>query len=238
MTLNHYTLLSLIFLALSLMMKSIPLLEIEILKFFNSLMFNETFFSYFTEIGNGLICLAITIPLLSLISHKTTLNNVKAQTLVFVGIGVGVIVKGLKELTSIYAVRPGYYEFDDIVYLEPIYSYSSFPSGHAASMFSLFFVWISLSFRNIKIKYAGFLINMILLFVLLVSLSRVVVAAHWLSDVLGSIAIAFLTLNAINMKVFRNILFESKVAKFSSFFLIVAAWAYIIFTGTIYEYEF
>ena len=80
-----------------------------------------------------------------------------------------------------------------------------------------------MSFRNIKIKYAGFLINMILLFVLLVSLSRVVVAAHWLSDVLGSIAIAFLTLNAINMKVFRNILFESKVAKFSSFFLIVAA---------------
>ena len=56
MRLNNYTLLSLIFLALSLMMKSIPLLDIEMLKFFNSLMFSEAFFSYFTEIGNGLIC--------------------------------------------------------------------------------------------------------------------------------------------------------------------------------------
>ena len=79
---------------------------------------------------------------------------------------------------------------------------------------------------------------LLLLFALLVSLSRVVVAAHWLSDVLGSIAIAFLALNAINEKVFRNILYESKVAKFSSFFLIGIAWAYIILTGTIYEYEF
>jgi len=238
MRLNNYTLLSLIFLALSLMMKSIPLLDIEMLKFFNSLMFSEAFFSYFTEIGNGLICLAITIPLLSLISHKTKLNNVKVQTMVFVIFGVGLIVKGFKELTSMFFVRPGYYEFDDIVYLEPVYSYSSFPSGHAATIFSLFFVWISLTFRNTKIKHANFLINMILLFALLVSLSRVVVAAHWLSDVLGSIAIAFLALNAINEKVFRNILYESKVAKFSSFFLIGIAWAYIILTGTIYEYEF
>ena len=234
MKVNPYILLSLIFLALSLTMKSIPQLDIQVLKFFNTLMFNKTFFSYFTEIGNGLVCLAVTVPLLSMVSSKTQLNNVKVQTLVFVGLGVGLIVKSLKELTSLFAVRPGFYEFEDVTYLEPVYLYSSFPSGHAATIFSLFFVWVSLAFRNTKISHANLIITILLIFALLVSLSRVIVAAHWLSDVLGSIALAFVALNAIRFKVFKNILFESKVAKFSSFFLIGAAWTYIISTGSIY----
>ena len=234
MKVNPYILLSLIFLALSLTMKSIPYLDIQVLKFFNTLMFNKTFFSYFTEIGNGLVCLAITVPLLSIVSYKTQLNNVKVQTLVFVGLGVGLIVKALKELTSLFAVRPGFYEFEDVAYLEPVYLYSSFPSGHAATIFSLFFVWVSLAFRNTKISHANLIITVLLIFALLVSLSRVIVAAHWLSDVLGSIALAFAALNAIRFKVFKNILFESKVAKFSSIFLIGAAWTYIISTGSIY----
>ena len=234
MKVNPYILLSLIFLALSLTMKSIPQLDIQLLKFFNTLMFNKTFFSYFTEIGNGLVCLAITVPLLSIVSSKTQLNNVKVQTLVFVGLGVGLIVKSLKELTSLFAVRPGFYEFEDVTYLEPVYLYSSFPSGHAATIFSLFFVWVSLAFRNTKISHSNLIITNLLIFALLVSLSRVIVAAHWLSDVLGSIALAFVALNAIRFKVFKNILFESKVAKFSSFFLIGAAWTYIISTGSIY----
>ena len=221
MKVNPYILLSLIFLALSLTMKSIPQLDIQVLKFFNTLMFNKTFFSYFTEIGNGLVCLAVTVPLLSMVSSKTQLNNVKVQTLVFVGLGVGLIVKSLKELTSLFAVRPGFYEFEDV-------------SGHAATIFSLFFVWVSLAFRNTKISHANLIITVLLIFALLVSLSRVIVAAHWLSDVLGSIALAFVALNAIRFKVFKNILFESKVAKFSSFFLIGAAWTYIISTGSIY----
>ena len=236
MKVNHYTLLSLIFLALALVMKSIPILDIKVLKFFNALMFDETFFRYFTEIGNGLICLAIIVPLLSLISYKTQLNSVKVQTLVLVGIGVGLVVKVLKELTSLFALRPGFYKFEDVVYLEPVYSYSSFPSGHAATMFSLFFVWISLAFRNNRINYSCLMIVSLLLFALLVSLSRVVVAAHWLSDVLGSIAIAFMALNAIKIKFFQNILFESNIAKNSSLFLISSAWAYIIFTGSVYEF--
>ena len=234
MKVNPYILLSLIFLALSFMMKSIPQLDIQVLKFFNTLMFNKTFFSYFTEIGNGLVCLAVTVPLLSMVSSKTQLNNVKVQTLVFVGLGVGLIVKSLKELTSLFAVRPGFYEFEDVTYLEPVYLYSSFPSGHAATIFSLFFVWVSLAFRNTKISHANLIITILLIFALLVSLSRVIVAAHWLSDVLGSIALAFVALNAIRFKVLKNILFESKVAKFSSFFLIGAAWTYIISTGSIY----
>ena len=62
---------------------------------------------------------------------------------------------------------------------------------------------------------------MILIFALMVSLSRVMLSAHWLSDVLGSIAIAFVALNAINEKVFKNILFESRSCKI---FFVLSHW--------------
>jgi len=100
MAINNYSLLSLIFFALALLVKSVPDIDVVSLKILNTLMFNEVFFSYFTELGNGLICLAIIIPVLSLLSFKTKLNNVKIQTLVMVGLLIGLIVKTLKELAD------------------------------------------------------------------------------------------------------------------------------------------
>lgn len=233
MTINNYSLLSLIFFALALLVKSVPAIDIGSLKILNSLMFNEIFFSYFTELGNGLICLAILIPLLSFISHKTNLNNVKVQTLVMVGIGVGLIVKTLKELAS-FSVRPGYYKFEDINYLEPIFSYNSFPSGHAATILSISLAWISLATKKINTKYSLVMVSIILTLALSVSLSRVIIGAHWLSDILGSIAIAFLVLNIIELKVMQKILFTSNLSKYISFLLIGMAWIYIISQGTVY----
>jgi membrane-associated phospholipid phosphatase len=233
MTINNYSILSLIFFALALLVKSVPAIDIGSLKILNSLMFNEIFFSYFTELGNGLICLAILIPLLSLISHKTNLNNVKVQTLVMVGIGVGFIVKTLKELAS-FSVRPGYYKFEDINYLEPIFSYNSFPSGHAATILSISLAWISLATKKINTKYSLLMVSIILALALSVSLSRVIIGAHWLSDILGSIAIAFLALNIIELKVMEKILFTSNLSKYISFLLVGMAWIYIISQGTVY----
>lgn len=233
MTINTYSLLSLIFFALALLVKSVPAIDIGSLKILNSLMFNEIFFLYFTELGNGLICLAILIPLLSFISHKTNLNNVKVQTLVMVGIGVGLIVKTLKELAS-FSVRPGYYKFEDINYLEPIFSYNSFPSGHAATILSISLAWISLATKKINTKYSLVMVSIILTLALSVSLSRVIIGAHWLSDILGSIAIAFLVLNIIELKVMEKILFISNLSKYISFLLIGMAWIYIISQGTVY----
>tara|TARA_B100001113_G_scaffold86776_2_gene69333 strand:- start:492 stop:1193 length:702 start_codon:yes stop_codon:yes gene_type:complete len=233
MTINTYSLLSLIFFALALLVKSVPAIDIGSLKILNSLMFNEIFFLYFTELGNGLICLAILIPLLSFISHKTNLNNVKVQTLVMVGIGVGLIVKTLKELAS-FSVRPGYYKFEDINYLEPIFSYNSFPSGHAATILSISLAWISLATKKINTKYSLVMVSIILTLALSVSLSRVIIGAHWLSDILGSTAIAFLVLNIIELKVMEKILFTSNLSKYISFLLIGMAWIYIISQGTVY----
>ena len=233
MTINNYSLLSLIFFALALLVKSVPAIDIGSLKILNSLMFNEIFFSYFTELGNGLVCLAIVIPLLSLISYKTNLNNVKVQTLVMVGTGVGFIVKVLKELAS-FSVRPGYYKFEDINYLEPIFSYNSFPSGHAATILSISLAWISLAVKKINTKYSLLMVSIILALALSVSLSRVIIGAHWLSDIMGSIAIAFLALNIIELKVMEKILFTSNLSKYISFLLVGMAWIYIISQGTVY----
>lgn len=233
MTINNYSILSLIFFALALLVKSVPAIDIGSLKILNSLMFNEIFFSYFTELGNGLVCLAIVIPLLSLISYKTNLNNVKVQTLVMVGIGVGFIVKTLKELAS-FSVRPGYYKFEDINYLEPIFSYNSFPSGHAATILSISLAWISLATKKINTKYSLLMVSIILALALSVSLSRVIIGAHWLSDIMGSIAIAFLALNIIELKVMEKILFTSNLSKYISFLLVGMAWIYIISQGTVY----
>jgi membrane-associated phospholipid phosphatase len=233
MTINNYSILSLIFFALALLVKSVPAIDIGSLKILNSLMFNEIFFSYFTELGNGLVCLAIVIPLLSLISYKTNLNNVKVQTLVMVGTGVGFIVKVLKELAS-FSVRPGYYKFEDINYLEPIFSYNSFPSGHAATILSISLAWISLAVKKINTKYSLLMVSIILALALSVSLSRVIIGAHWLSDIMGSIAIAFLALNIIELKVMEKILFTSNLSKYISFLLVGMAWIYIISQGTVY----
>ena len=224
MKMNSYIFLGSAFLVLSLFLKLITPLDIYLLKFLNSLMFSEFFFSYFTEIGNGLICLAVIAPILSYVSHKSNLNSIKIQTLVFTCIGVGLIVKVVKELTSVFAMRPAYYKFTDVTFIEPIFLYSSFPSGHAATILSLSFVWVFLAFE----------IYLLISFALLVSLSRVIVAAHWLSDVLGSIALAFFMLKITQLKVFKNLLHESKFAKYFSFFLIGLSWLYLLTIGTLY----
>ena len=233
MAINNYSLLSLIFFALALLVKSVPDIDVVSLQILNTLMFNEVFFSYFTELGNGLICLAIIIPVLSLLSFKTKLNNVKIQTLVMVGLLIGLIVKTLKELAS-FSVRPGFYKFEEIDYLEPIFSYSSFPSGHAATILGISLVWISLATKNINTKYSLIVVSILLALALSVSISRIIIGAHWLSDVLGSIAIAFLMLNVVELKVMQRILFTSNLSKYISFSLIGMAWLYIISQGTVY----
>ena len=233
MTINNYSLLSLIFFALALLLKSVPAFDIWLLKALNSLMFSEVFFSYFTELGNGLICLAIVIPALSFLSFKTELNNVKVQTLVMVGLLVGLVVKVLKELAS-FSLRPGFYKYEDVNYLEPIFSYSSFPSGHAATILGISLVWISQATKNKSTKHSVAIVSVLLSLAIFVSLSRVIIGAHWLSDILGSIAVAFLILNIIELKAMKEILFTNNLSKYISYFLIGISWLYIISQGTVY----
>ena len=104
----------------------------------------------------------------------------------------------------------------------------------AATIFSLIFVWIFLAFKNVEFRFKGLIIFSLLFFGLLVSLSRVVVAAHWLSDILGSIALALFMLKIIQLKFLKNLLYESESAKYFSFFLIGLSWLYLITIGSLY----
>ena len=65
------------------------------------------------------------------------------------------------------------------------HAFHSFPSGHTST---IFIVALTLSLLTPKIKY------FYLFFALIVGFSRVVVGAHYLTDVIGGIAIAFIGL--------------------------------------------
>ncbi len=66
----------------------------------------------------------------------------------------------------------------------------SFPSGHTAKIMGLVIPFVTLSF--IKIKYLNVYKGVVLLAGIIVAYSRVALQAHFPSDVLGGVAVAFL----------------------------------------------
>ena len=220
-------------LALGLVLKYFPAIDMYFLRALNSLMFHEVFLSYFTELGNGFICLSIVIPLLSFSSNKLSfLNFVKLEVLVISGVFIGCCVSVLKQITA-FSVRPGFYQFDEINYLEPVFSYSSFPSGHSATIVGLVLIWLHHAIKNTSNYSSKILIVSLLLLAILVSLSRVAVGAHWISDIIGSFGIALLALEISKHDLFKKTL-KNDIAKYLSYLLVVLSWTYIISQGSIY----
>ncbi|MCK5003571.1 MAG: phosphatase PAP2 family protein [Candidatus Aminicenantes bacterium] len=66
----------------------------------------------------------------------------------------------------------------------------SFPSGHTAKIMGLVIPFVTLPF--IKIKYLNVYKGIILLTGVIVAYSRIALQAHFLSDVMGGVAVAFL----------------------------------------------
>ena len=98
MKINSDLILGLIFFGLAFSLKFLPSFDIATLKFFNSFLFSSTFFTYFTEFGNGWFVVALVIPVLSFISYKsTTMLYVPMQALILSGIYIGLIIQLLKE---------------------------------------------------------------------------------------------------------------------------------------------
>ena len=59
MKMNKDLLLGLLFFGLALSLKFFPDFDLVLLKFFNNFLFNENFFIYFTEFGNGWFAVAL-----------------------------------------------------------------------------------------------------------------------------------------------------------------------------------
>ena len=226
---NKDLLIGLLIFCIGLTIKFFPAIDIALLTFFNKFLFNETFYSYFTELGSGWIAVALIFPLMSFISHKSKkMVYVPVQALIISGIYIGILVQLMKEQIFPFT-RPAMEAIDGITYLEPIFKYSTFPSGHAATIFGSILIWFKLGASTTENRSKNLLYFLAISVAVFIALSRVIIAAHWFSDILASLGFVLIFRSALTLNFFKNHLVESKTGKFFSYFLIAVAWIGIIF---------
>ena len=211
-------------------LKLFPTLDLFALKFLNKLFFDERTFAVITDVGNAFFITAFIIPALIVYSNfNSRINSVSASILVIPSLVFGLFIQLVKNLVN--APRPSGVGDININFLEPVFQSNSFPSGHTASIFIVCLIWLKVALTNTK----GYQIHyfVIVLFALVVSLTRVIVGAHWLSDVLASILFAWL-FTELFLKHFLTIN-KSKIAVYSSWGIILCAW-YGVFFMEVFDY--
>ncbi len=135
--------------------------------------FCDIFFKIITNIGNGLFPVALGIVLLLFCIRKGLIVGI-ASTL------AGILSQIFKRLVFPDEPRPLLF-FENIsnIYIVPgveMHSHHSFPSGHTATAFSIFFV-LSFFTKSVPLKI------LCLLVALLVGFSRIYLSQHFLADV-------------------------------------------------------
>ena len=145
--------------------------HLEFNSFHNS--FFDTFFYYFTFLGDGITALIVVILFLT----------VNFRSALFVGLSniiSALITQLLKHTLFADIVRPKkFFEGMHDLYLVPgvdNYLYNSFPSGHSTCAFSLYFA-LALITKNKALKFLLFLIAF------LVGYSRIYLSQHFFEDV-------------------------------------------------------
>ena len=221
------------FLALTIVLISLklfPTLDLYVLKSLNKLFFDERIFAVITDMGNAFFITAFIIPALIVYSNfNSKINSVSASILVIPSLVFGLFIQLVKNLVN--APRPAGVGDININFLEPVFQSNSFPSGHTASIFIVCLIWLKVALT----KTRGYQIHyfVIVVFALVVSLTRVIVGAHWLSDVLASILFAWL-FTELFVKHFLKIN-KSKIAVYSSWGIILCAW-YGVFFMEVFDY--
>lgn len=138
----------------------------------------DVFFKYITYLGDGL-AVALFIIILLFISYRYFL--IELASVLFTTI----VVQTLKRLIFSDSLRPekyfsGIYELHLVAGVK-MHHFNSFPSGHTASAFGLFFL-AALICKNNMLKLLFFVIS------LLTACSRVYLSQHFLVDIyFGSI---------------------------------------------------
>ena len=211
-------------------LKLFPTLDLFALKFLNKLFFDERTFAVITDMGNAFFITAFIIPALIVYSNfNSKINSVSASILVIPSLVFGLFIQLVKNIVN--APRPAGVDDININFLEPVFQSNSFPSGHTASIFIVCLIWLKVALTNTK----GFQMHyfVIVLCALIISLTRVIVGAHWLSDVLASILFAWLFAELF-LKYFLKIN-KSKIAAYSSWGIILCAW-YGVFFMEVFDY--
>ncbi len=133
----------------------------------------DLFFKYLTYVGDGVV-VAVFLIVLLFISYRYFLimaGNVFLTT---------VVVQGFKRIIFSDSVRPsnffsGIYELHLISGVD-MHSFKSFPSGHTASAFGIFFM-VALITKNNGLKF------LFLITAFLTAYSRVYLSQHFLVDI-------------------------------------------------------
>ena len=211
-------------------LKLFPALDLYALKSLNKLFFDEQTYAVITDMGNAFFITAFIIPALIVYSNfNSKINSVSASILVIPSLVFGLFIQLVKSLVN--APRPAGIGDININFLEPVFQSNSFPSGHTASIFIVCLIWLKVALTNTKGYPMHYFV--IVLCALVISLTRVVVGAHWLSDVLASILFAWL-FTELFLKHFLKIN-KSKIAVYSSWGIILCAW-YGVFFMEVFDY--
>ena len=211
-------------------LKLFPSLDLYALKSLNKLFFDERTFAVITDMGNAFFITAFIIPALIIYSNfNSKINSVSASILVIPSLVFGLFIQLVKNLVN--APRPAGVGDININFLDPVFQSNSFPSGHTASIFIVCLIWLKVALTNTRGYQMHYFV--IVLCALVVSLTRVIVGAHWLSDVLASILFAWL-FTELFLKHFLTIN-KSKIAVYSSWGIILCAW-YGVFFMEVFDY--
>ena len=177
--------------------------EVKIYKIFynfNNLSENinyKNFFINITEVGDSVwffLLFIVGFTFFYFLKKLSSNNQVKINNhtefqnfflFSFVGLIItGIITQIIKHIVGRprpnYSMESGFYEFDLINFNS---YFHSFPSGHASTIFLVAFVF---SLLTPKIRYIYFI------FASIIAISRVVVGAHYFTDLLGGFIVAII----------------------------------------------
>ncbi len=135
--------------------------------------FLDEFFKYWTWLGSGWVALGLILFILLFVNFRLGLLFTIAN------VATGLVVQGLKLFVFDEVLRPAA-ELKNLYLVQGvnIHFYHSFPSGHTATAFALFF-GLSLIMRAKFAKWLFFVVAV------LVGYSRLYLSQHFLTDVLG-----------------------------------------------------
>ncbi|GAE36796.1 phosphatase PAP2 family protein [Halalkalibacter akibai] len=158
----------------------------------------QTFMKYFTTIGSGEVILITTLALTFYLLYKKLWAHILFLfTLTFGGIGLNLFLKILFQRE-----RPGEMSVIEVFGFSLEIASYSFPSGHTMRSVLLFSFLVYLAYHFIKRRSLKItLIFSLTLLIATIALSRIIVGAHFPSDILAAITISitwfFLSLNTL-----------------------------------------
>jgi membrane-associated phospholipid phosphatase len=161
--------------------------------------FQDIFFKYFTNVGDGLFAVLILLILLFIVKIR----------IFFIGLSTfllsGMVCQLMKKIIFADQLRPSkYFSPDQLHYVEGVilHSSNSFPSGHSTTAFAIF-LFLAFVFKN---KHYQIIFAVI---ACLTAYSRVYLSQHFFADVaaggvvgIGSFLISYLIFIQIRIKWF------------------------------------